>query len=82
MVRVYTLSTCPWCKKVRKFLDEKNVPYQCVEVDTISGEDQENALQEVMRLTGSRNFPVTVINGAVIRGYQPEKIMEALQDDK
>ncbi|MFZ5652048.1 MAG: glutaredoxin domain-containing protein [Bacillota bacterium] len=23
MVRVYALSTCPWCKKVKKFLDEK-----------------------------------------------------------
>ncbi|MFZ5652047.1 MAG: hypothetical protein ACOY4I_14520 [Bacillota bacterium] len=52
--------------------------YQCIEVDTISGEDQENALREVMSLTGSRNFPVTVINGVVIRGYQPDSIMEKL----
>lgn len=82
MVKVYTLSTCPWCKKVKKFLDEKKVQYVCIEVDTISGEDQDNALKEVMDLTGSRNFPVTVINDVVIRGYQPEKITEALQDDK
>lgn len=82
MVKVYALSTCPWCKKVKQLLDEKGVTYECVDVDIVTGDEQEQALAEVEKLTGSKNFPVTVISGVVIKGFQPEKIAEALQSEK
>lgn len=79
MVKLYALSTCPWCKKVKQLLTEQGVPFECVEVDIVTGTEQEQALEEVVKLIGVKTFPVTVINGTVIKGYQPEKIMEALQ---
>ena len=82
MVKLYALSTCPWCKKVKLLLEEKGVNYQGVDVDKLTGAEQEQAVAEVERLTGSRNFPVTLIGGMVIKGYQPEKISEALQNEK
>jgi len=66
MVKVYSLSTCPWCKKVKKFLDEKNVDYEVVDVDLAQGDEQKQALEEVEKLTGKRAFPVTVIDDEVI----------------
>jgi len=31
-VTLYTLSTCPACKKVKKFLDDNGISYRSVEV--------------------------------------------------
>ena len=81
MVKVYSLSTCPWCKKVKRLLDEKNVQYEAIEVDLAEGQDQKQALEEVEKLTGSRSFPVTVINETVIRGFKEDEIVEALKDE-
>ena len=82
MVKVYSLSTCPWCKKVKKFLDEKNVEYEVVDVDLVQGDEQKQALEEVEKLTGKRAFPVTVIKDEVISGYKEDKIQEALKNEE
>ena len=81
MVKVYSLSTCPWCKKVKRFLDEKEVQYEAVDVDLTQGEEQKVALEEVEKLTGKRAFPVTVINDQVIQGFKEEEIEEALKSE-
>lgn len=81
MVKLYALSTCPWCKKVKQFLNENKIPYECVDVDLASGLAQEQALAEVESMTGKRSFPVTVIKDTIIQGYKPEKILEALHNE-
>ena len=81
MIKVYALSTCPWCKKLKQFLDLKNIPYECVDVDTAEAGLQQAALKEVDRLAGERVFPITVVGGRVFKGYQPERIVEALKDE-
>lgn len=82
MVKLYALSTCPWCKKVKQFLTDKGVPFEYVDVDIVTGTELEQVLAEVVKLTGDKAFPVTVINEIVIKGYQPDKITEALQHGK
>ncbi len=82
MVKVYALSTCPWCKKVKKLLDDKNVQYDVIDVDLAQGDEQKKALAEVEELTGKRAFPVTVINEQVIQGFKQEEIEGALEDEK
>ncbi len=81
MVKVYSLSTCPWCKKVKKYLDDKNVQYDVVEVDLAQGDEQKQALEEVEKLTGRRAFPVTVVNDQVIKGFKEEELEEALKNE-
>jgi len=81
MVKVYSISTCPWCKKVKKLLEENNVQYDVLEVDLAQGEEQKKALAEVEKLTGKRSFPVTVINDKVIQGFKQEEIEGALNDE-
>ncbi len=82
MVKVYALSTCPWCRKVKKLLDEKGVQYDVVDVDLAQEEEQKKALSEVEELTGKRAFPVTVINEKVIQGFKQEEIEGALESEK
>ncbi len=81
MVKVYALSTCPWCKKVKRFLDEKQVEYEAVDVDMVQGDEQKQALEEVEKLTGKRSFPVTVVNEVVIVGFKQEEIEGALDNE-
>ncbi len=82
MVKVYALSTCPWCKKVKKLLDDKGVQYDVVDVDLAREEEQKKALAEVEELTGKRAFPVTVINESVIQGLKQEEIEGALESEE
>ncbi len=82
MVKVYALSTCPWCKKVKKLLDDQGVNYDVVDIDLAQGEEQQKALKEVEELTGKRSFPVTVINDQVIQGFKQEEIEGALESEK
>ncbi len=81
MIKVYALSTCPWCKKVKKLLDDHNVEYDAIDVDLVQGEDQAQALEEMEKLTGKRSFPVTVIDGQVISGFKQEEIEGALKSE-
>jgi glutaredoxin-like protein NrdH len=81
MVKVYALSTCPWCKKVKRYLEEKNVQFEVLDVDLLQGDEQTQALKEVEKLTGKRGFPVTVINDIVISGYKEDQIEEALNSE-
>ncbi len=80
MVKVYALSTCPWCRKVKKFFDDEGVSYEVVDVDKAQGEEQKEALAEVEKLSGKRSFPVTVVKDQVIVGFKPEELKEALKN--
>jgi glutaredoxin len=82
MVKLYALSTCPWCKKAKLFFTQKQIPFDFIEVDLLEGEEQENAVKEVRLLVGDAVFPVTVIGEEVILGFKPDDFDEALENDK
>ncbi len=77
-VTLYALSTCPWCKKTKRLLQEYNVPYEYEDVDLLTGAEEEKAIAEIERLNPMRSFPTCIINGKVIAGFQESKIKEAL----
>jgi glutaredoxin len=39
-VRGYTLSYCPWCKRTKKFFADRQIPFDCVDYDLVSKEEQ------------------------------------------
>ncbi len=75
---LYALSTCGWCKKTKRLLDELGVEYHYVDVDLVAGERQENVLDEVKGWNPRGTFPTLVINNECIVGYKEEKIKEVL----
>jgi|TARA_B100001964_G_C14198732_1_gene584679 glutaredoxin-like YruB-family protein len=72
-VKVYSTSTCPWCKKLKEFLAEKNIKFENIDV----GEDQK-AAEEMVKKSGQMGVPVAEINGKIIVGFDKEAIGEAL----
>ena len=72
-IKVYSTPTCPWCKKVKDYLQEKNEQFTEYNV----AQDREK-LQEMVQMTGQRGVPVVVVGDKVIVGFNQSKIDEAL----
>jgi glutaredoxin-like protein NrdH len=79
-VFVYALSTCPWCRKTKKWFDDSQIAYEWLDVDTLQGDEADEAAAKAQELSGGRRFPVTVINGEVIVGFSPDKFLEHLRN--
>jgi glutaredoxin len=77
-VKVFALSTCIHCKQAKQFLDDKNVVYECVHVDLLTGDDRKQVIEEVKRVNPSLSFPTIVIGDAVIVGFRKDDILTAL----
>jgi glutaredoxin-like protein NrdH len=78
-VFVYALSTCPWCRKTRQWLDDSKIAYEWVDVDTLPQDEQDEMADKAYELSGGRRYPVVVINGEVVVGYSPDKFLEHLK---
>lgn len=79
-ILLYTLSTCIWCKKTKKWLKKKRLAYRFVDVDLAEPEEKETLLDEIHHWNPEGSFPTMVINGReVIVGFKPEKFEELLQ---
>lgn len=77
-VKVYALSTCPYCRMTRKYLDESGVEYEAVEVDKLEGQEREDTVAEVRRVSGGASFPVVIIGDEVVVGFNKARIKELL----
>ena len=78
-VRLFTLSTCVWCKKTKQLLKEIDVGYEYVDVDLLEGEERERTMQALRAVNPRCSFPSLVVNGQCIVGYQEARIREVLQ---
>ncbi|MCH8329556.1 MAG: glutathione S-transferase N-terminal domain-containing protein [Nanoarchaeota archaeon] len=72
-IKVYSTKTCPWCHKLKDYLNEKKVKFEDIDV----GEDKK-AAEEMVKKSGQMGVPVTDINGKIIVGFDKEEIEKAL----
>lgn len=78
-ILLYTLSTCVWCKKTKKWLGKKRLAYRFVDVDLERPEDRETLLEEMRRFNPKSSFPTLVIDDReTIVGFKPDKFKELL----
>ncbi len=77
-ILLYTLSTCVWCNKTKKLLEDMGVMYDFIDVDLLAGEEKILATEQVKVLNPRCSFPTLAINGACIVGYDEQKIREVL----
>ena len=79
-VKIYTLSTCGWCKKTKELLKSLDVAYEYVDVDTLTGDDYAEVSEEVKKYNPYRTFPTLVIDHGkhVILGFKDKEIKEKL----
>lgn len=77
-VHLYALSTCPYCRMTKKFLDEHEVAYEITEVDLLEGDAKDAAVDEVVRLSGGKSFPVLDVDGQVVVGFNKGRMTQVL----
>ena len=70
---IYSTPTCPWCTRVKQFLQEKNVFFQDFDVS----QNQDKA-EEMVQKSGQMGVPVVDIDGEIIVGFDKERIEEVL----
>ena len=76
-VMLYALSTCVWCKRTKKLLDQLGIDYNFVDVDLATPEDKEEIKKIVLKWNPQGSYPTIVIDDKQsIVGYDPEKIKE------
>ena len=74
MVKVYSFEGCPWCDKVKKFLQARGVEYAVRDIEL-----DEEAAAECKRISGDLAVPVTTIDGKnYVVGFDKRKIEELL----
>lgn len=73
-VKVYSTQTCPWCIKVKDYLNDKGVTFEEVDVS----QDREAAMEMVQK-SGQRGVPVVDINGTIIVGFDQKAIDELIK---
>lgn len=77
-VHLYALTTCPYCRMTKRYLDDHGITYQLTEVDTLEGDEKDEAVARVKELSGGTSFPVLVANGEIVVGFNKTKIAKVL----
>ena len=72
-VVLYSTEWCGYCKQIRRFLDQKGIPYQAFDID------KDAQARKAYEALGGAGIPFVDVNGTLIRDYNPEKIMAALK---
>ncbi|HWQ93793.1 MAG TPA: glutaredoxin family protein [Clostridia bacterium] len=68
-VRLYIKPYCGWCHKAIRWLDERGVEYE--KIDVIS---DESAYDEMIRLSGQELAPVIDVDGEVLADFGPDQL--------
>lgn len=76
---LYALSTCGWCKKTKKLLEDLGVEYNYVFVDQLNTNEKVETTKEIKQWNPRCSFPTLVIdNKKCIIGYKDDEIKETL----
>lgn len=72
-VTLYTTPTCPWCVRLKNYLNEKGIGYQEVDVSA-----DQASVSKLVDLTGQRSVPVLSNGQEYVVGFNPEEIDRVL----
>jgi glutaredoxin 3 len=72
-VLLFGTSTCSWCRRAKRYLKERGVPFREINI-----ERDADAARDIVRKTGQRGVPVIKIGSRWIVGFDKEQIEKAL----
>ena len=77
-IKIYSTTTCPYCKMLKEYLTEKNI-----EFENVFSDEQPDQIQASIDTCGSQGVPCTHIikddgTEVSVLGFDKEKINEAL----
>ena len=72
-IRVYSTPTCSHCRDLKRFLDEKGIEYEEIDVSR-----ERDAAKEMVEKSGQLGVPVMDVDGKIVVGFDREKVKETL----
>jgi glutaredoxin len=79
---LYALSTCVWCRKTKRLLNELGLAYEYVDVDRLELKQRKVALHELRRWNPKLSYPTLVIDDRrAIVGLKEDEIRKAFDHD-
>lgn len=76
-IEVYTTPSCPYCVKVKQWLEQNDHDY----IEYNVAENREKAIEMVQK-TGQKGVPQIVVGETAVIGFQPAKIQQAIRAAK
>jgi len=70
-IRLFVKPYCPWCQKAVRWLKERGIRHQ--EIDVIA---DETAYDEMISLSGQELAPVIEVNGKILADFGPEQLAD------
>lgn len=70
-VVMYSKVPCPYCVAAKNFLNDKNIPFQ--EIDLT---DRQDEIDRIKQETGWRTVPIILINDQLVGGYMDLKELD------
>ena len=68
-INVYSTPSCPRCKKLKDYLNSKNIKFNDIDVSADA-----DKIREMIDKSGQMGTPVIDIDGEIIVGFDKEKI--------
>jgi glutaredoxin-like protein NrdH len=76
---LFALSTCGWCKKTKKLLNDLGVAHSYVDVDQVEEDEKAETVEQLKKWNPRLSFPTLVINDEIcIVGFKEDEIKEAI----
>ncbi|MGB6873823.1 MAG: glutaredoxin family protein [Dehalococcoidia bacterium] len=72
-VVIYSLPTCPNCKRAKEYLSQKGIPH----IEYNVAKDKERT-KEMMQKSGQLGVPVILVDDQVMVGFNQSKLEELL----
>ncbi|MHA2282267.1 MAG: glutaredoxin family protein [Promethearchaeota archaeon] len=77
---IFTLSTCMWCKKCKRFLDDRKLKYRYIDVDKIERQDKSKIIDYLRSKYNARiSYPFLICKKGHVGGYNPNQYEELLE---
>ncbi len=70
-IRLFIKTYCPWCHKAMRWLDDRGIQYETL--DVISNRA---AFDEMQTLSGQTLAPVIDVDGKILADFGPEELEE------
>lgn len=68
-IRLFVKPYCGWCHKAQRWLDERGIRYETLDVISDS-----EAYTEMVNLSGQRLAPVIDVDGEILADFGPEEL--------
>ena len=72
-VKIYSVPTCPWCKKTKQFLDDNGVTYQDFNIA-----NDKAARDAMVAKSGQLGVPMIDIDGDISVGFDEKWLRQKL----